>query len=131
MKRLVPRAVLAIAGLLLLVVGASVLFNPVEFAATNGIVLPMIPSLLSEVRAPGGLLFVSGILAFVGVVQARSTQSGLALVALIYCSYGAARLLGVLLDGMPSAALVNALFIELSVGVACLATAFWVRAQTV
>ena len=69
MKQIFPRALLGVSGLLLLIIGGAVLFYPVVFAAANGIVLPDAPSLLSEYRAPGGLLIASGVLILLGAVR--------------------------------------------------------------
>lgn len=121
MSRLFPRLLLGGAGLLLLVIGAAVLLKPVAFAAANGVELPTIPSALSEYRAPGGMLFVSSVFILLAAVRKDLTRAGLTLAALIYGSYGASRLVGVMLDGMPSDALTQAMIIELLVGSMCLA----------
>jgi hypothetical protein len=47
---------LTVSGLLLLAIGSTILFVPHAFYASDGIVLGNNPSLLSEIRAPGGLL---------------------------------------------------------------------------
>ena len=125
MNIVLPRVLLGLSGLLLFVIGASVLFDPVGFAAANSIRLPVAPSVLSEARAPGGLLLVSAVVMLLGAVRADLTAAGLALAALVYCSYGAARLVGVALDGMPSAPLTQALFVELAIGSLCLGHALW------
>ena len=127
MKQYFPRMTLAVSGILLLFIGGSVLFNPVGFAAANGVDLEALPNALSEYRAPGGMLFASAVLMLLATVQTRFVKSGLSLAALIYLSYGGARMLGVLFDGMPSATLTQAMFIELLVGAICLATVLWVQ----
>lgn len=121
MKLLLSRMLLGVAGLLLLVIGAAVLFNPLAFAASNGVEMPNLPSALSEYRAPGGVLLLSAVLILVSAARAHLIRAGLALAALVYGSYGAARLVGLLLDGMPSAALTQAMIIELLIGSMCFA----------
>ena len=122
MKRILPRVLLSAAGLLLLIIGSSVLFTPVSFATANGFELPTMPSALSEYRAPGGMLLVSGLIMLLGAVQSHLTRFGLMLAGLVYSSYGISRLVGVAMDGMPSVALIQAMAIELLVGSLCLAT---------
>lgn len=121
MKRLVGKMLLGGSGLLLLGIGSAVLFDPGSFAASNGIVLPDNASLLSEVRAPGGMLISSGALIVFCAIRAAYLRVGYAVSALVYCSYGAARIVGILSDGMPSASLTQAMVVELLVGSLCLA----------
>ena len=121
MKSLVARLVLAASGLLLLGIGSAVLFEPGSFAESNGITLVDNPSLLSEIRAPGGMLMSSGALIVFCAIRLAYLQLGYALSALVYCSYGAARIVGILSDGMPSASLTQAMVVELLLGGICLA----------
>ena len=127
MKHILPRALLGVSGLMLLAIGLSVLFNPVTFAATNGFELPAAPSALSEFRAPGGVLVVSAIVILLSLVHRHRLQLGLMLAALIYGSYGVARLVSIWLDGLPSKALTQATFVELLVGSICLLMVYWLE----
>lgn len=124
MKQHFPRGLLAVSGILLLVIGSAVLFNPESIAAANGIALPDSPSFLSEHRAPGALLFASAIVILLGAVQTRFLRTGLALAALVYGSYALGRIVAISMDGMPSAPLTQALGIELILGIACLIALF-------
>ena len=72
---------LGLSGLLLLAIGCAILFAPHSFYATNGIELSDDPSLLSEIRAPGGLLAAIAILVLIGAI--RSGQRSLALMLTI------------------------------------------------
>ncbi|MEM8816316.1 MAG: DUF4345 domain-containing protein [Pseudomonadota bacterium] len=121
MNRLLSRSILAVSGTLLLVVGSSVLFKPEAFAAANGIALPESASLLSEYRAPGGMLIASAALILLGAVRTQYMRLAFALAALVYGSYGVSRLIALVLDGTPSAALTQAMAIELLLGSVCLA----------
>ena len=127
MKQVLPRALLGVSGLMLLAIGLSVLFNPVSFAAANGFELPAGPSALSEYRAPGGVLVVSAVVILLSLVHRRQMQLGLMLAALIDGSYGAARLVSIWLDGLPSHALTQATFIELLIGSVCLLVVYWLE----
>ena len=74
MKNSITTVYLAMAGLLLLGIGSSLLFTPHAFHGSNGIFLGSNPNLLSEIRAPGGLLAANGILALISVAWARSAR---------------------------------------------------------
>lgn len=106
---------LFLSGLLLLGIGSAILLFPHAFHASNGIVLGNDPSLLSEVRAPGGLLTASSILILLGTFRRSLRPLAMILTVLVYGSFGLARLLGLGLDGMPSSGLVASTAIELIV----------------
>ncbi|MEM8993774.1 MAG: DUF4345 domain-containing protein [Acidobacteriota bacterium] len=108
---------LLLSGLLLLGIGGGILLMPQAFHASNGIVLGSDPSLLSEVRAPGGLLAASAVVILLGVFRSSSRPLAMTLSILVYGSFGLARLLAFALDGLPSTGLVAATTIELTVAV--------------
>lgn len=116
MKTQVIRFVLVLAGALLLYIGGAILTDPATFAAGNGIALPDSVSLMSEVRAPAGLLVASAVFIILSALRARHMSLALALSALVYGSYGLARVVGILLDGFPSTSLTQAMVIELVIG---------------
>jgi hypothetical protein len=60
---------LSVSGLLLLIIGGTILLVPQAFYASDGIALGNDPSLLSEIRAPGGLLATSGLFILTGVMR--------------------------------------------------------------
>ncbi|MEM9293581.1 MAG: DUF4345 domain-containing protein [Acidobacteriota bacterium] len=112
------RIFLFLSGLLLLGIGASILLVPHAFFATNGITLGASsgdPNLLSEIRAPGGLLTASALLILLGAFRSRWSSQALALSVLVYGSFGLARALAIALDGMPAGGILAAMVIELSV----------------
>ena len=106
---------LFLSGLLLLGIGSTILLAPQAFHASNGIVLGDDPSLLSEVRAPGGLLTASSVLILLGTFRRSLRSLAMVLTVLVYGSFGLARLLGLALDGIPSIGLVGSTAIELIV----------------
>lgn len=110
-------AFLIFAGLLLLVIGGSILLAPHSFHGSNGIALGDNPNLLSEVRAPGGMLTASGIVALIGAIRANLASIAILLSVLVYGSFGVARILSMIVDGMPAPAIVAATVIELAVSV--------------
>jgi len=108
---------LGCAALLLLAIGGTILFIPHLFYASDGIILGNNPSLLSEIRAPGGLLASSGFLILLGVFRAHFRSLSITLTTLVYGTFGLSRLVGFILDGMPSNSLVIATGVELTVAV--------------
>ncbi len=123
MTHWLSKLILGFSGLVLLVIGVALLLDPLGFAASNGALLPNDASVLSEVRAPGGLLTVVGLLMLACLFSARHLPTGLWAGGVVYCSYGSARLLGLLIDGMPSSTLVQAMTVEWIIGLACFAAA--------
>ena len=117
MTQPLSRVVLALAGVMAVFIGGALLVSPHAFFAMNHIELGDDPNLLSEIRAPGGLLLTAGAVMIAGVAMRRLTPIGLVTAAVVYCSYGASRLIGILLDGAPSSSLIGAMMIELVVGV--------------
>jgi len=113
------RSLLLVAGLIGATIGASLLLNPVAFQASTGITLPPNPSLLSEVRAPGGALLVGNLLIAAGALVQRMTLPSTVLACWLYLSYGLSRVLGMLIDGVPETLLVQATLVELLIGGAC------------
>ena len=113
--KLITFIFLTVSGLLLLVIGSTILLIPHAFYASDGIVLGQDPSLLSEIRAPGGLLFTSGLLILIGVFRPTLRSLALMLTVIVYGSFGLSRLLSLYLDGTPSNSLVIAMVVELVV----------------
>lgn len=108
---------LVFAALLLLAIGGTILLVPHTFYASDGIMLGNDPSLLSEIRAPGGLLASSGLLIFLGAFRTPLRSFAITLTVLVYGAFGLSRLVGFTLDGIPSNNLVMATGVELTVAV--------------
>jgi hypothetical protein len=107
---------LVISGLVLVVIGAGLLFVPETFHASNGIDLGGQVNLLNETRAPGGALLGSGIVILAGVFVASLTFTSAVVSVLIYLSYGISRIYSMLVDGMPSDILVGVMVLEIVIG---------------
>ena len=60
---------LFISGLLLLIFGSGILLVPQAFYASDGVFLGNNPSLLSEVRASGGMLTGGALVIFAGIIR--------------------------------------------------------------
>jgi Domain of unknown function (DUF4345) len=112
----VLKAILIVSGLVLMGVGGAILVAPVAFFAEEGIDLRGKTNLLNEIRAPGALLFASGAVIVVGAFVARLTFAASVLSPLVYLAYGIARSLSMWLDGVPTTGLVEAMVVELAIG---------------
>ena len=108
---------LFLSGMLLLVFGGTILLLPHAFYANDGISLGNDPSLLSEIRASGGLLTGSSLVILFGTFRPSLRSLAVILAVLVYGSFGISRLLGMVLDGMPSDGLIIATAIELIIAV--------------
>jgi len=89
-------------------IGLTALIWPVAFHASSGIVLGDNPSLMSEVRAPAAALLAAGgfILASLWVVDWR--PAAIRVSAVVYLTYGLARLYSIAVDGVPDGTLLMA-----------------------
>ena len=119
MKSTGTRILLIVAGLILVIVGAAILFLPHGFYESNGTILGSEASLLSEIRASGGLLLVCGIVVAAAAFRSSMHRQALALSALVFLAYGLARLASLVMDGIPSTSLLFSTGIELLVGALC------------
>lgn len=113
MKPKLVTSFLLVSGIILSGIGTAILFSPVAFHASNGIVFENNASLMSEVRAPGGLLFVSGLVILAGSFRDKLRHQSVILATLVYGTFGLSRVLSMALDGMPSQGIVGATAIEL------------------
>lgn len=121
MKRIMTSALLLLAGLILIFIGGAALLCTDAFFGTNGIVIPPDASLRSEIRAPTGLLLVSGLLITASAFRRGIAALGLGLTALVYGTYGLSRLVSIGFDGSPGESLVSAMLIELVISSLALA----------
>ena len=110
------RIFLIISGVLLLIIGIMILLFPHTFYASNGVILGEQASLLSEIRAPGGLLTGCAIVLILGAIRQNIMRSALMLAALVFGTFGAARLFSFTIDGMPGSSIVAAAFVEIIIG---------------
>lgn len=110
------KLLLLTSGLVSAGVGFAVLFLPVGFHASAGIVLGGNLSLMSEMRAPGALLLAAGGFILASVIVARWQYAAALVSAAVFLSYGLARIYSVVVDGMPHEILLMAAGVELFVG---------------
>ncbi|MDZ8117446.1 DUF4345 domain-containing protein [Pontiella agarivorans] len=111
-KRFIP-GYLILSGVMLLFIGCSILAVPDSFFAGNGIALGEDPSLRSEIRAPGAMLAGAALVILTGVFRPSHRPVGLLLCVLVFGAFGIARLISMMLDGIPSQGIIIAAAIEL------------------
>ena len=97
-------------------IGFSVLFFPVQFEASADIVLEKDSNLLSELRAFGGLIFVGGIVISLGVFKQSLMLLSIGTSTIVYLTIAFSRLVGMVLDNMPSHIIVSATIGEIVIG---------------
>lgn len=112
----VLKANLLVSGTILSTVGCVLLIAPAIMHAANGIDLGHDPSLLSEVRAPGGALVALGALVLAGVFLRRLRYAATMIAATVYVAYGFSRLLSMAIDGIPASGIVAATVLEIALG---------------
>ena len=110
--------ILLISGLMILAAGAFTLFNPVGFTARNGIDLGEQISLFNDIRGMGGLMVGSGLIILLGVFHAGMRFTSAVVAAVIFLTFALARVLSIIVDGVPAENLVRATIVELVVGLA-------------
>ena len=115
------KASLSVSGIILMGVGGMLLVTPSAMHASNGVELGNDPSLLSEVRAPGGALLALGALVVAGAFAPRLRYPATMIAAAVYGAYGLSRLLSMAIDGMPAPALVLVAGLEITIGAVNLA----------
>ena len=109
------KIVLGLAGVLALLVGLSILSDPVAFYSDYQAV-SFNSSWLNELRASGSYLIASGLLIMAGVFFERVQWLSLSVGVSLYLSFALGRLLSVIVDGLPGETLMAAAAVELLVG---------------
>lgn len=111
MSKLVP-TLLQLNGWVAALIGSFIMLDPITMLAPYGLQSELTAGLLSELRAPGGLLIGCGLMIVRCSLDSDLYRLGLTTSVLVYGSYGAARLLGFLLDGQPPIEILTAFAIE-------------------
>ena len=100
------------AGTILVLVGFYIGFLPADYLSQFLGRSEFSLDSLSELRGMGGTLFILGLFIVGGACIKRIENTALILSALIFGAFSAFRLLGILLDGIPSESILIALSIE-------------------
>lgn len=116
MIRTLDSITLILSGALASAIGAALLATPKAFFELSNISLPDDPGMMSEIRAPGALLLALGGKILLGLSGKSRAREAMTISAVLYLSYGAARLASIVLDGVPEAGLLAAMGIEFGLG---------------
>lgn len=114
---------LSISGLTAVGIGGFIMAAPHAFYASYGIALGDNASLLSELRAMAAGLTTLGGLMLAGIWRAALAELAVAAALIVFLAFPAGRLIGVAIDGVPSAGIVGALALEVAIAILCI-TAF-------
>lgn len=114
------KLVLGLSGVTTLGIGLSILTVPQVFYFGYGIALGNDPSLLSETRAFAAGLSTLGALMLAGLWRTSLGPAAIMAAFTVFLAFPAGRLLGLLLDGLPSGSVIGALVVEMAIGALCL-----------
>lgn len=128
MNRLLTRSSLAASGALLGGIGGALILTPRNFLGMSHVVIGNDPGLMSELAASSGVLLVASAVMLAGAVRIRFSELALAIGATLYGSYGAGRLISLMLHGLPPDSLIAAMMIEL--GIAATLSALWLASPS-
>lgn len=117
------KAALSLTALTSFAIGSLLVFAPTFLFGLNGIVLDPSAAMMSEVRSPGVLILLVGIVAATGLLHQPFERPALMISAGLLLSYGVGRLISLPIDGMPPASLQIAAAVELGLGAWCAALA--------
>ena len=116
----VLNVILFLAGLLILVVGSATLFFPVEFSAKHGVNLVQDVSLLNDIRGLGGLMLGSGLIIISGAFVKQMRFTSAVVGSVMYLTFALARVISIILDGVPAEGLIKATVVETVMGLVVL-----------
>lgn len=114
---LFQKLTLAAAGLTALGIGGAILAAPLAFYRSYGIALPQDPNLLSELRAPAAGLVVLGGVILAGLLRATMEPVARAAALIVFLGWPAGRLVGLIVDGVPSASILGAFGVEVTIAI--------------
>ncbi len=112
---------LGLSGVTALSIGGFILAAPHAFYASYGITLGQDASLLSELRAPAAGLAALGALMLGGLIRKAWVSLSIAAALIVFLAFPAGRLVGLLVDGLPSGGILGALVLEVVIAALCLA----------
>ncbi|WP_269582522.1 DUF4345 domain-containing protein [Roseibium sp. Sym1] len=119
MRNLAAKTALTLSAITFFAIGSLIVFAPAFLFAMNGMVLDPAPAMMSEVRAPGILVLLGGLVATAGLVNKTLERPALLASAALLLAYGIGRLISLPLDGLPPASLQAAAAVELGLGAWC------------
>jgi hypothetical protein len=108
---------LGLSGATALVIGVSIALAPHAFFAGYGIALGQDPNLLSELRAPGAGLVALGAIMLAGILRAAMAPISIVTAFAVYLAFPVGRIVGIVMDGMPSAPVLSAMVFEIAIAI--------------
>ncbi|MCR9109342.1 DUF4345 domain-containing protein [Marivita sp. XM-24bin2] len=115
----IEKVALAVSGLTAVGIGAFILAAPHACYAGYGIALSNDTSLLNELRAFSAGLAAFGMLMLAGIWLKALTPISIASALTVFIAFPVGRIIGLIVDGIPSSNLVAALVFELAVAGLC------------
>ena len=119
--RMFQKVALGIAGTTAMIIGGFILIAPHAFYAGYGMTLGDDPNLLSELRAPAANLAALSAVILAGIFRTSWAPVSAKVAVTVFLAFPAGRIVGLLIDGMPSASVLGAFAIEIAIGAICLA----------
>ncbi|MEP4196830.1 MAG: DUF4345 domain-containing protein [Aliishimia sp.] len=116
----IEKITLGVSGFTALGIGGMITIAPHAFYASYGINLENNASLLSELRAPAAGLTTLGILMLLGIWRSALAQLAVSATLIVFLAFPAGRLIGLVVDGMPTSGIIGALLLELAIAALCL-----------
>lgn len=116
----IEKIALGVSGLTAASIGVAILVAPHSFFASYGISVGDNASLLSELRAPGAGLAAFGVLMLLGIWRTAMTPMSKVVALIVFLAFPAGRLIGLIVDGLPSNHIITALVFELAVAALCI-----------
>ncbi len=114
------KTALGVSGLTAVGVGAFILAKPHAFFASYGITLGADASLLSELRGPAAGLAAFGVVILAGIWRTAMTPVSKVAALTVFLAFPSGRLIGLVIDGLPSGAIIGALVFELAIAALCI-----------
>ena len=115
------KTTLGIAGVTALGIGMAILIAPHAFYASYGIALGEDANLLSELRAPAAALAALGACMMIGIWREAWRNTSIAAAFIVFLAFPAGRIVGLVVDGIPTGSIIGALLVEIIIATLCLA----------
>lgn len=111
--------ILSLSALLLLVVGATRLSNPIKaYLKNSGIALANDIDLLNEMRGVSAVMLCGGIIIALGAIAPSLTFTSFVVATLLFLGFAIGRFISMAADGKPNKQLIQGIWFEIVLGAA-------------
>ncbi len=111
--------ILSLSALLLLVVGATRLGNPIKaYLKNSGITLANNVDLLNEMRGVSAVMLCGGVLTALGTVVPSLTFTSFVVASLLFLGFALGRVISMAADGRPNKQIIQGIWFEVVLGAA-------------